>query len=470
MSELPLPSGWVAATVEDITEYVQRGKSPKYIDHSDLPVINQKCVRWDRIDEEYLKFIHPDQKPSWSQQRYLQNGDILWNSTGTGTVGRAGLFMGLKTADQAVVDSHVTVLRVNSTCHPQFLFLYIQSPMIQNRIDDMHTGSTNQVELSKIEILSTGIPLPPLAEQQRIVAKLDAVFARTRQARVELERVPKLVEDYKQAILSAAFRGELTADWREENAFDHVVVDINRNDNLIEQLPNAWHWTSIQNIAYVSGGLTKNAKRREIKHKVPYLRVANVYSDELRLDDVREIGCTEKELRKTQLQRDDLLVVEGNGSITQIGRAAIWDGSITPCSHQNHLIRIRPDNHTNARYVLFWMLSSDGRRYIERVASSSSGLYTLSIRKISSLAIPVCSNEEQCEVVRILNELFASLDSILHEATRAFTLLDHLEQATLAKAFRGELVPQDPNDEPASVLLERIRAEREAKTKKKKRR
>jgi type I restriction enzyme, S subunit len=86
-----LPNGWINTKIEDIAEYVQRGKSPKYIDKSDLPVINQKCIRWSGVDPRYLKFIHPDQWDSWTSERFLREGDILWNSTGTGTIGRAAL-------------------------------------------------------------------------------------------------------------------------------------------------------------------------------------------------------------------------------------------------------------------------------------------------------------------------------------------------------------------------------------------
>lgn len=307
------------------------------------------------------------------------------------------------------------------------------------------------------------IPIAPLPEQHRIVDKLDVLFERTRQARKELEHIPTLIEHYKQAILAAAFRGELTADWRAKHQPPQVHADISGIDGRTGQLPgipDVWGWASIDSISQVSGGLTKNTQRRELKKKVPYLRVANVYANELRLDEVKEIGCTDSELAKTQLQQGDLLVVEGNGSIEQIGRVAIWDGSITPCSHQNHIIRVRPNEQVISPYILFWMISPLGRQYIERVASSSSGLHTLSISKVSGLAIPVCSIDEQIEVVRQIKEAFAWLDIVLHEATAALHLLDHLDEATLAKAFRGELVPQDPNDEPASVLLERIRGAR----------
>jgi type I restriction enzyme, S subunit len=162
-----IPENWFIATIEDITEYVQRGKSPKYTDWSELPVVNQKSIRWYGIETEHLKFIHPDQWNMWNEERFLQKGDILWNSTGTGTIGRATVYQELSGFDRAVVDSHVTVVRTKYY-NQKLLHYWIMSPAIQSKIARMHVGSTNQVELSRSEVLNTKIPLPPLNEQKRL--------------------------------------------------------------------------------------------------------------------------------------------------------------------------------------------------------------------------------------------------------------------------------------------------------------
>lgn len=172
-----LPDGWVEATIAEVTSYVSRGRGPKYVEHSALPVINQRCIRWHGIEEEHLKFVDPTTWHQWDEERYAQPGDILWNSTGTGTIGRAALFAGLKSAPRVVVDSHVTIVRPNGAIDPNYLFDLIRSPLVQDRIEDMQRGSTNQVELNRGEILGTAVPLPPLPEQRRIVAKLDALLA-----------------------------------------------------------------------------------------------------------------------------------------------------------------------------------------------------------------------------------------------------------------------------------------------------
>ncbi|MBW8448035.1 MAG: hypothetical protein K0M49_20620 [Arenimonas sp.] len=218
----------------------------------------------------------------------------------------------------------------------------------------------------------------------------------------------------------------------------------------------------MSSVAEVSGGLTKNSKRDSLPLQVPYLRVANVYANELRLDDVSVIGCTQNEVARTTLMAGDLLLVEGNGSLDQIGRVALWGGELDQCVHQNQLIKVRPSGGLDPKFALYWLLSPLGRRAIEAVAASSSGLHTLSLSKVGGLPLPLCNPEEQHETVRRIESAFAKIDRLAKEAKRALELVGRLDEAILAKAFRGELVPQDANDEPAEHLLARIRAEREA--------
>jgi type I restriction enzyme, S subunit len=330
-------------------------------------------------------------------------------------------------------------------------------------------GGSAQPFVKVTKSLEAVIPLAPLPEQRRIVAKVDGLTARTARARGELNRIPTLIARYKQRLLALAFSGELTAGWRKENPSSSVQsrakVGIDGRSAALGDIPLGWNWTSFGEMAGVTGGLTKNKTRDNIKSRALYLRVANVYANELRLDDVTEIGCTETELAKTLLLAGDLLIVEGNGSIEQVGRVALWNGEIDVCSHQNHIIRARPNPDLIPRYGLFWLLSPGGRSAIEGVASSSSGLHTLSITKVKGFPIPVCPWEEQAEIVRRIESAFGWLDRMAADHAAAARLIPKLDAAILSKAFRGALVPQDPNDEPASVLLDRIRAERVLKTK-----
>ncbi len=295
--------------------------------------------------------------------------------------------------------------------------------------------------LNRMDAYNQDIVLAPLNEQKRITDKLDSILARVDACRERLDRIPAILKRFRQFVLAAATDGQLTQFMRENN----------RN--------SVWKNTTLSECGTVSGGLTKNAKRQLLRMTKPYLRVANVYANNLDLSDVAEIGLTETEYTKIKLQSGDLLIVEGNGSLDQLGRVAIWQDELNDCVHQNHLIRWRT-NGPLPKFVLIWLLSPKGRKDLMNQASTTTGLHTLSISKVGAIPIKLPSLSEQTEIVRRVEELFAYADRIEARYQAARARVDKLTPAILAKAFRGELVPQDPNDEPASILLERIRASR----------
>ncbi|PLW68161.1 restriction endonuclease subunit S [Pseudohalioglobus lutimaris] len=278
--------------------------------------------------------------------------------------------------------------------------------------------------------------VPPLEEQTRIANKLDELLAQVDTIKARVDAIPDILKRFRQSVLAAAVSGEL--------------VDC---ANSIS--------SEISDICKVIGGLTKNAKRKEFPNKLPYLRVANVYEDELRLEDVVEIGVQEKELARLLLQADDLLVVEGNGSLDQIGRVALWDGSISPCVHQNHLIKVRADSEkVIPKYLLYYLMSPQGKKEIVAKATSGAGLYTLSISKISSVCVPLFPIKDQIAIVERVDTLFSYAGQIQMVVESAQSRINTITQSILSKAFRGELVAQDTDDESASTLLERIRSGR----------
>lgn len=176
----------------------------------------------------------------------------------------------------------------------------------------------------------------------------------------------------------------------------------------------------LSDIADVSSGLTKNSQRVSFELKMPYLRVANVFYNKLELDDIQEIGVRPQEIEKTKLQENDLLFVEGNGSPQEIGRVAIWDGSINPILHQNHIIKARLKiSSFSPAFLMYFFMYGQGRSQIVRKAASSSGLYTLSLNKIASLQVPAVELEFQQQFVSIahqadksISELRKSIDAI----------------------------------------------------------
>lgn len=377
------------------------------------------------------------------------------------------------------------------------------------------TSSVTVKHLSSKAVASIPLPLPPLHEQRRIVERIETLFAEIDKGVESLRAARTALGLYRQSLLKSAFEGRLTANWRAANPDkletpDALLARIkserealyesalaewraacaaweksgrkekkptkpklakpivgNVQSEIAERslLPDGWQWLPLVDLGPVRGGLTKNAKRNAHPRRVPYLRVANVYADRLELAEVTEIGVTDDELERTSVETGDLLFVEGNGSVDQIGRVAVWNGAIPLVSHQNHLIRFTSEGVLLSRFALQFMLSPLGRKAIVAEASSTSGLHTLSISKIEGLPVPLCSPIEQAEIVRLLDQRLSAADVLGEEIEAGLKRADTLRQSILTEAFAGRLVPQDPDDEPAAVLLERIRTEQAAKPK-----
>lgn len=366
--------------------------------------------------------------------------------------------------------------------NPKFLRYYLCQDAVRNFLSRNASGVGGSLMRVKPSTLkSYPVPIAPFDEQRRIVEKIEALFARIDKGEEALREVQKLLKRYRQSILKAAVTGELTREWREANqhklepACDLLARTLEaRRENLqrrgkykepletdsdvLPKLPEGWVWTTMDQLGEVLGGLTKNSKRLELPLKRPMLRVANVYQNSLNLEEIHETGVSEKELERVRLESLDILIVEGNGSKDQIGRMAIWRNEIPDAVHQNHLIKARLLEKRLAEYVLTWFQAPIGRQIVEVVASSTSGLYTLSLSKIKQLAVPLPSLPEAQEIVAKVQNLFSQVGELEDHCDAELRRSISLRQSILKSAFTGQLVPQDPSDEPASLLLANIRS------------
>lgn len=461
-----LPEGWLRVPLEDLRSaapnaitdgpYGSNLKSSHYCEKG------ARVIRLGNIgsgiyierDIAYVALSHFNDL----RKHQVNEGDLVVAALGD-PIGRACIVPGF--SEPAIVKADCFRFSVSDKAIKEFVLYWLNSEDAREGFVARSHGM-GRIRINLSDFKGTEIPLAPLPEQRRIVAKIDSLTAKSRRARDHLDHIPRLVEKYKHAVLEAAFRGDLTREWRHRRPPHGDASGVHERLTDLPLLPADWVWASMGALGQISGGLTKNPARNGLPIRVPYLRVANVYANQLRLDEVAEIGCTPDERQKTLLVPGDLLIVEGNGSLDQIGRVAIWNGELPQCSHQNHLIKIRLNDVVSPEFALFWLMSPQGRNAIQSVASSSAGLFSLSISKVRGLPIPICAAEQQRRVVDRIRVALTWIDRLAAEATSARTLVDRLDQAVLAKAFRGELVPQDPADEPASVLLDRIRAERAA--------
>ena len=174
--EIPfeIPSNWAWVRLDDICSFIHRGKSPKYSPIKKYPVVAQKCNQWVGFSIEKAKFIEPQSITSYNSEYFLQDRDLMWNSTGLGTLGRMAIYYKrLNPYELAVVDSHVTVIRpYKQYVVSEYLYYYFASNTVQSVIEDKSDGSTKQKELSTKTVKSYLVPLPPMEEQKRIVEKV----------------------------------------------------------------------------------------------------------------------------------------------------------------------------------------------------------------------------------------------------------------------------------------------------------
>lgn len=345
-------------------------------------------------------------------------------------------------------------------------------------------SGTTFKELSGSRAAELVVPVPPLPEQRRIVAKIDSLTGKSRRARDHLDHIPRLVEKYKQAVLAAAFRGDLTREWRAQNVFGANVGTLlnqvraardavrqqrglrtkGRNRSVptkivdLVELPAGWAWGTFDDCSWdMTVGHVGPMKDRYVESGVTFLRSLNVRRNRVDLAKVVYIDETfNNELAKSQLHPGDLVVVRTG----EPGVAAVIPPELGTANCSD-LVIARLVEIVNPHFAAYYMNSD----YAQAVVSGFQvgvAQQHFNVGAMSEMPVPFAPTDEQAEIARRIETAFAKIDRLASEATSARRLIDRLDQSVLARAFRGELVPQDPADEPANVLLERIRAERGA--------
>ena len=399
-----LPPKWKWVPLEKICIYIQRGKSPKYSEIKQLPVVAQKCNQWDGLHMELALFIDPATIPSYKPERFLQHNDVLLNSTGTGTLGRVGVYdPAINPYEQAVADSHVTVIRADQRLVlPLFIKYVLSSSVFQAIIIDAGTGTTKQQELGLAKVKQLHIPLPPLEEQFRILARLKEIrplvekFGKVQEQLVKLET--NFPRKLKASILQQAIRGELIPQLDSEPEVEQVGP-APKPDEVPFELPAKWKWVNFESVLDLISGrdLTLDQIHSDDGSSLtPYLTGASQIENGVvivnRWTDA-PVVISDKD--------DILLTCKGT-----VGKLAI--NTVGSMHIARQIMAIRCTSRLEPKFVLLFL-----QTYVSKLKVSAKGLIPGITRKdVLSLWVPLPPLGEQRRIVAELEEVFEGVKQL----------------------------------------------------------
>lgn len=487
-----LPKGWVETTLGDVASAPRPKASPE--DHPDLPFLGM-----DHIAPGGMALLGSEKFGAIKSNGGLFfDGDVLYGRM------RPYLNKVHRAKFQGACSAEFIVFPKSNAVNSDFLAYLLHHRRFVNFASGLSSGDRPRVAFA--DIVRYPLALPPLGEQGRIVSKIDELFSRIEEGERALERVQKLVERYRQSVLKAAVTGELTREWREKRKgkleFGKVLlarilkarreawekIELAKmkakgqkpgNDDWkkkyrepaptdttdLPELPKGWVWASLAQLSWTSSYGTSQ-KCSYVASGPAVLRIPNIRSGRFDFEDVKN-ATVELELEASDyLNAGDLLVIRTNGSesIIGIGSALLGEPPLR-CYFASYLIRFRlvlPNELTE--WVNICWQSHVVRQFVNKHKATSAGQYNVSQSALMEMCLPIPPFDERNEIVDEVAQIVSRAEAALRTMANQRSNSGALRQSVLKAAFAGAPVRQDPTDEPASILLERITAERSAAT------
>ena len=488
------PDGWLRVSLGETADIVRgisfpkdaRKLSPQQGHVACLRTANvQRDVEWDDlwfVPEEYVK----------AESRYVQPLDILISvSNSLELVGKVAQVA--TPPHKSTLGAFISLLRPSSQLDAKFYYYEMASPEVQSGIRYSASTTTNISNISSSKLSEIALNIPPLAEQRRIVAEIETQFTRLDASVAALRRAQANLRRYRASVLKDACEGRLVpteAELARSDGRDYEPAGILLERILAErrarwesqekrrgkykepsapdtsalpELPEGWMWASLEAISELKGGVTKGQRYKDEQtlREVPYLRVANVQRGFLDLKHISTIETSQVNIDQLRLIPGDVLFTEG-GDRDKLGRGWVWKGEIEECIHQNHVFRARPFPSSVIPEFASWWGNSFGQDFFSKFGKQTTNLASINLTVLSQFPIPLPPLAEQQRIVAEVERRLSVIQQTEATVEASLARAERLRQSILKQAFSGRLVPQDPDDEPASVLLERIRAEREA--------
>lgn len=445
MSEQPIDRLWETVRVNEIATEVFDGPFGSQLKTNDYTPSGVRVVRLENIghlcffaDKE--TFISPEKFKTLSRH-VLREEDVIFSSFISEEI-RVCLLPGAW-SEKAINKSDCFCIRVNPRkCLPKFLELRLASRATFTALGESVHGATRpRINLGQLKNYSFG--LPPLAEQKRIADKLEAVLRRVDACRARLDRVPALLKRFRQSVLAAATSGKLTEEWRMTNEVNDEWESVTLGSLMDSKPRNGYSPKSV-----------------DFETPVRSLTLTATTSGKFRGEYSKFIDEEIPRSSHLWLVPGDILIQRAN-TIEYVGVSAIYDGPAAKFIYPDLMMKCRANGRTTTGFLHLLLQSDPVRSHFRENATGTAGnMPKINQGTVMSAPATIPTLPEQQEIVRRVEDLFAFAERIEARLATARKTVERLTPATLAKAFRGELVPQDPADEPASALLERLRGSR----------
>jgi type I restriction enzyme, S subunit len=474
--ESDLPEGWAPVRLPDVAKLVM-GQSPPSTTYN----TEQRGLPFFQGKAEFGEMYPTPRKFCDTPGKIADPDDILMSIRAP--VGPTNLC-----ATRSCIGRGLAAIRAREGIPPLYLLYFFRS--IEEWLSLQGTGSTftaiNKDDLSSIEL-----PLAPLAEQRRIVAKLEELLGRVSRAKARLDRIPALLKRFRQSVLAAACSGKLTADWREENPCESLekllLASLRGNKKLYDALQNdsrfksstpfdwdmfptidtTWSWASAAEVVQPGSEIVYGIVQPgpEVSDGIPYVRGMDIQDGRILIHQLKR---TSREIaeryERASLKCGDVLLGIIRNTKVAIVPEQLSGGNITQGT-----ARFRPSEFVSTGFLALWLTSKYAQDWLH-MHYRGIDMPGLNLADVRKLPVPLPPIVEQLEIERRVEQLFAFADQIEARLTRAQAQVDRLTQSILAKAFRGELVPTEAelarrerrDYEPASKLLERVCGERVA--------
>ena len=494
---IELPEGWKWVKLEDIASHIS-GIAFKSTDFT------TEGIQVIRLGNVYKGELNLNRDPVFLPKEVadknfvLKPGNIIVSQTGTRFKRDYGYFVAIpQNAPKLLLNQRLLAVSCHFLIDSQYVVLASKLKSYQDNFFTNETGGVNQGNVGVAGIMKGEIPLPPLNEQKRIVAEIEALRERSQKARSALSAIPELCNKFRQSILAAAFRGDLTADWREQNpdvepasVLLERIKDDRYKDWELEQLakashrstkldsgklrvkyelptspqedrlfreleeciPDSWAITSLDSVARLITGKTPSTSEADYwDGEIPFVTPTEIDPSGFILPSRRLVTQLGAKQAKTIPSNSTLIVCIGT-----VGKVGILSNPSVVNQQINALVSLKSVSY---KFIYYWAQAL--KPWVVANAAATVNAAILNKSRLGMAPIPIPPYLEQLHIVSMIEAMLSEISSLTSNTTNAYEWLNSLDRSILAKAFRGELVEQDPNDEPASVLLDRIRVDRE---------